>query len=229
MARREADTLAEIVAALGPIDGRTVLDVGCGHGRLAAALVKRGAKVSAVDPDDAAVAAARRAAPEASVEQAGGEALPFGDATFDGVVALNSLHHVPGAHLAAALVGMARVARPAAPIVIVEPLAEGSFFDAMRPIEDETDIRAAAQTAIVEACRAGGPLRLVAMDEFERVEPFGGVAQFIERLVAVDPARRAAVPEVRPEVEKLFAALAEPSAGGFTLRQPLRMHRLEKA
>lgn len=229
MARREADTLAEIVAALAPIEGRAVLDVGCGHGRLTAALAKRGANVSAVDPDGAAVAAARLAAPEARVEQAGGEALPFDDASFDGVVALNSLHHVPGEHLAAALAGMARVARPGAPVLIVEPLAEGSFFDAMRPLEDETAIRASAQDAIVEACRDGGPLRLLAVDEFERVEPFRDVAQFIERLIAVDPARRAAVPAARPMVEKLFATLAEPAAGGFTLRQPLRICRIEKA
>lgn len=229
MTRREADTLAEIAAALGSIEGRSLLDVGCGHGRLAAALVKRGAEVSAIDPEETAVAAARKAAPEARIEQVGAEALPFGEASFDGVIALNSLHHVPGQHLAATLAGMARVARPGAPILVIEPLAEGSFFEAMRPIEDETEIRAAAQAAIGEACAPGGPLRLVAVDEFERVERFRSVDEFIERVVSVDPARRAAVPAARPAVEELFGRLAEPSASGLSLRQPLRMHRLTKA
>lgn len=229
MGRRQADTLAEIEAALGPLDGSEILDVGCGHGRLSAALARRGAKVTAVDPEQAAVDAARKAVPGARIEQAGAEAMPFDDASFDGVVILNSLHHVPGAKLAAALAEMARVARPGAPIVVVEPLAQGTFFDAMRPLEDETAIRAAAQKAIAAACAERGPLRLVDVAEFERVEPFRGVEQFLERLVAVDPARAAAVDAARAEVEARFAALAERGPAGAVLRQPLRMHRLEKA
>lgn len=229
MRRRPADTLSEIEAALGPVEGREILDVGCGHGRLAAALARRGAIVSAVDPEAAAVEAARNAAPEARIEQAGAEALPFETARFDGVVMLNSLHHVPGGLIARALAEIARVARPGAPIIVVEPLAEGTFFGAMRPVEDETTVRAAAQRAIEAACAAGATLRLVEVVEFERAETFADVDQFLARLVAVDPARAAPAAAARPEVERLFAELAEPGPAGATLRQPLRMHRLEKA
>ncbi|GBD48603.1 SAM-dependent methyltransferase [Methylopila sp. Yamaguchi] len=228
MARRVADTAAEILAALGPLEGRAILDVGCGQGRLSAALARRGARMTAVDPDGAAVFAARQAGPDLRVEQSGAEALPFADASFDGVVMLNSLHHVPSESLAAALSEIARVAAPDAPIVIVEPLAEGTFFEAMRPLEDETAIRAAAQAALDHACADGEPLILASIEEFERVEPFRDVEQFIERLVAVDPARRSALPAARGEVERLFATLSEPTALGATLRQPLRMHRLRR-
>jgi len=145
------------------------------------------------------------------------------------VVMLNSLHHVPRESLAAALAEIARVVAANAPIVIVEPLAEGTFFDAMRPLEDETAIRAAAQAALDDACADGGPMILVSIEEFDRVEPFRDVEQFIERLVAVDPARRSALPAARGEVERLFAELSEPTALGATLRQPLRMHRLRRA
>lgn len=216
MARREADTLAEIVAAIAPVEGREVLDVGCGHGRLCAALCRRGARMSAIDPEASAIAAARAAAPGARVEQAGAEAMPFADESFDAVVALNSLHHVPGKHLEAALAGMARVARAGAPVVIVEPLAEGSYFETMRPLEDETAIRAAAQAAITQACGSAGQLRFVAMDEFERVEPFRDVARFIERLVAVNPARKARLSDGRQAIEKLFEAQAAAAPTGFT-------------
>lgn len=229
MNRPASNALAEILKAFGPIEGRAALDVGCGHGRLAAALCGRGARVSAVDVEPGAVAAARRAAPDAWVEQAGAEALPFADASFDAVVMLNSLHHVPEASLALALAEMARVAKPDAAVVIVEPLADGTFFDAMRPVEDETKVRVAAQRAIAQACDAGGPLRLVEVVEFERIDPFPDVEGFIDKLVAADPARRAVLPRVRGKVERLFAALAEPAASGATLRQPHRLHRLAKA
>ena len=228
MTRPVSDALTEILKALGSIEGRKTLDVGCGHGRLAAALCGRGAQVTAVDVEASAVDVARRAAPDARVRQASAEALPFEDSAFDAVVMLNSLHHVPEGSLAGALAEMARVAKPDAAVVIVEPLAEGTFFEAMRPVEDETEVRAAAQRAITRACEAGGPLRLVGIVEFERIDAFPHVDGFLEKLVTADPARRAVLPGARPEVERLFAALAESAASGATLRQPHRLHRLAK-
>jgi ubiquinone/menaquinone biosynthesis C-methylase UbiE len=225
-ARPAADTLEMILEALGKLSGRAILDAGCGHGRLTSALAGRGAKVTAVDPDETAVTAARKAAPAARIERSGAEALTFPDKSFDGVVMLNSLHHVPVALQAAALGEMARVAKPGAPVVIVEPLAEGSFFAAMLPVEDETEIRAEAQAAMAAACAVGRALRLVEIVEYERLSTFADVDAFLAALVASDPARRAILTEARPAVEALIAEHGEAAEGGFFLRQPHRMHRL---
>ena len=48
-----------ILDALPPLDGRTVLDLGCGIGDLAAELAARGARVTGVDLQDELLAAAR--------------------------------------------------------------------------------------------------------------------------------------------------------------------------
>lgn len=40
----------------------------------------------------------------------------------------------------------ARVIRPGGLLIVMEPLAEGGFFDALRIVEDETAVRVAAQT-----------------------------------------------------------------------------------
>lgn len=226
--RRVADTLTVILEAFGDVSGRSILDAGCGHGRLAAALIGRGAGITAVDPDEAAVAAAAKAAPAARIEQASAEALPFPDASFDGVVMLNSLHHVPVASQAGALAGLARVAREGAPVLVVEPLAEGSFFAAMRPVEDETEVRAEAQEAIAKASAEGGPLRLVEVLEYERVDVFPNIDSFLKKLADADPARESALAGAQAEVERLIAQHGEPVANGFSLRQPHRMHRLVK-
>ncbi len=50
-----------------PLEDRTVLDVGTGHGRLALVLASRSARVVGVDRDETALAEARRAAASAGV------------------------------------------------------------------------------------------------------------------------------------------------------------------
>ena len=69
----------------GVRSGQRVLDVGCGPGALTAELVARvgPAAVSAVDPSEPFVAAARARNPAVSVQRAFAEQLPFPDQTFD--------------------------------------------------------------------------------------------------------------------------------------------------
>jgi ubiquinone/menaquinone biosynthesis C-methylase UbiE len=76
--------------------GRTVLDVGCGTGRLAAALAERcGCSVTGVDPSpDMLAVAAERVAPDVTLVRATAEALPFEDATFEHAVLWLVAHHL---------------------------------------------------------------------------------------------------------------------------------------
>jgi ubiquinone/menaquinone biosynthesis C-methylase UbiE len=78
----------------GDLRGRRVLEVGCGTGRLAAALAERGlAKVWAVDPSPEMLAVARGQAPRGvAFKQARAEALPFKDGWFERAVAMLVVH-----------------------------------------------------------------------------------------------------------------------------------------
>jgi ubiquinone/menaquinone biosynthesis C-methylase UbiE len=184
---QETDATCIIVAAFAPLAGKRLLDVGCGAGVLARLLSDRGARVGGVDPNVEAVALAREAVPAGSFHPAGAEALPFAGDSFDGAIFLNSLHHVPEPTMHRALEEAARV---------VEPLAEGSFFFALRSVEDETDVRTAAQETLRRALESGAfeQLRRV---EYLRREHFEGRNQFLGHVVAVDPARAAVVAEHR--------------------------------
>ena len=91
--------------------GQRVLDVGCGPGALTAVLVGRlgpGA-VSAVDPSEPFVAAARARNPGVEVVRASAEALPFPDGTFDATLAQLVVHFMSDP--VAGLAEMARVTR----------------------------------------------------------------------------------------------------------------------
>ena len=77
---RYSGPLAPLFADFAAVTaGQRVLDVGCGPGALTAELVRRlrPENVSAVDPSEPFVAAARERHPAVSVKQATAEELPF--------------------------------------------------------------------------------------------------------------------------------------------------------
>jgi ubiquinone/menaquinone biosynthesis C-methylase UbiE len=78
----------EVVVDEADLRGRRVLDLGCGTGRLAAALAKDGlARVWGVDASNEMLAVARaKLPPGVGLKQARAEELPFRDASFDRVV-----------------------------------------------------------------------------------------------------------------------------------------------
>jgi ubiquinone/menaquinone biosynthesis C-methylase UbiE len=94
----------------GDLRGRRVLDVGCGTGRLAAALAERGAKVWGVDPSEEMLARAREGSGgHVGFKLGQAEALPFKDGWFDGTVLRLVVHLVDRER---ALPELARVLAP---------------------------------------------------------------------------------------------------------------------
>jgi SAM-dependent methyltransferase len=96
--------------------GTRLLDAGCGAGLGALLASLRGATVTAFDASAGLLAVARARLPEADVREGDLEALPFADATFDAVVAVNSIFYA--ADMAAALRGLVRVVRPGGRVVV---------------------------------------------------------------------------------------------------------------
>lgn len=101
---------------------RTVLDVGCGEGRVGRWLAARGHTVVGIDSSSTLTAAAREAGGYEEIVCGDAACLPWSDNTFDLVVAYMSLHDTPDPE---PVIGeIARVLRPANPlaIAIVHPL-----------------------------------------------------------------------------------------------------------
>jgi len=96
--------------AAGLGDAEAVLDVGCGPGALTAELLRRGLRVTAVDPQEGFAAAARERNPAAEVLVAPAERLPFEDGTFDAALAQLVVQFMDDP--VAGLREMARVTRP---------------------------------------------------------------------------------------------------------------------
>jgi ubiquinone/menaquinone biosynthesis C-methylase UbiE len=111
MGRYSALLSAPLADLAGVIAGQRVLDVGCGPGVLTAELVKRlgPAAVSAVDPSEPFITAARARNPEVTVVRASAEELPFPDQAFDAALAQLVVHFMSDP--VSGLAEMARVTR----------------------------------------------------------------------------------------------------------------------
>jgi 2-polyprenyl-6-hydroxyphenyl methylase/3-demethylubiquinone-9 3-methyltransferase len=119
--------LRAIRGALGPLNGRRVLDLGCGKGRFAARLRAEGARVVGLDLSAAMLASAR------GLERVRGTGrrLPFAAGAFDGVFAVEVFEHMEPGGIEATLDEVGRVLRPGGTVAIVDKNA--AALDARRP------------------------------------------------------------------------------------------------
>jgi SAM-dependent methyltransferase len=116
---------------LGLEPGERALDLGCGAGRHAFEMYRRGADVIAFDQDAEELSGVREmfaamreagevpAGAEADVKEGDALALPFADGEFDRIVAAEILEHVP-ADLAL-LAELVRVLRPGGTVALTVP------------------------------------------------------------------------------------------------------------
>ncbi|MGD0020338.1 MAG: class I SAM-dependent methyltransferase [Candidatus Limnocylindrales bacterium] len=142
------------------------LDVGCGPGALTTELVKRlgSAAVTAVDPSEQFVRAARERLPGVNVVRASAEHLPFPDGSFDAVLAQLVVHFMADA--VAGLTEMTRVTRSGGVVAASVwdhaggqgPL--GAFWEAARVLDpdvaDESDLAGAREGHLEELFEAAG-------------------------------------------------------------------------
>lgn len=216
----------EMIALLGAEPGGRVLDVGCGIGVPALRLARTadvrvtGVSISRPQVNQAnSRAAAEGLADRVGFEFANAMDLPFEDASFDAVWALESLHHMPDR--GRALREMARVLRPGGTVAIADFVllapVEGSKKDAVDAFragggvlslggieEYESDIRQAGLvvTATEDISTQARPSLVKTAEAFEKaraqVEPFMGAAG-LNQMIAT------------------FSGLAEVSEAGYVL------------
>jgi SAM-dependent methyltransferase len=164
---RFSEPLARSFAALAGVGpGERVLDVGCGPGALTSELVARvgDGSVSAIDPSEPFVAAARQRFPALDVRLGSAEALPYDDGAFDAALAQLVVHFM--ADPVAGLREMGRVVRPGGTVAACVwdhaggggPLAV--FWRAVGELDehahDESGLAGAREGHLAELFRAAG-------------------------------------------------------------------------
>jgi SAM-dependent methyltransferase len=223
--RSPRDVLDELLPDGAPV----VVDVGCGDGSLVRHLARRGAHAVGVEVGEEPLRRAREHPPVGGerYEHGVAQALPLDDASADAVVFSNSLHHIPGDALDTALAEAARVLRPGGLVYVQEPVAEGPYFELLRPDDDETDVRAAAHAAIGRAERHG--LRHERELRFDSEVSHPDFASFRDRVVLADAERAQALSGIEDDLRERFERTAERDEDGtFRFRQPMRVDVLRR-
>jgi SAM-dependent methyltransferase len=221
------DDELEVLAALVPLAGQRIIELGCGAAHLARALLARHADshVTALEVDERQHAK-NLATPQQRLRfvAAGAQAIPAPDASFDLALMLKSLHHVPPPLMATALREAARVLRPGGHLYVSEPVYAGPFNELIRLFNDEGSVRAAAQAALDDALRTGA-WQQVAERRFATPVQFRDFDDFEQRMMrptfadhAVDDAKRAAV-------RRAFEAHLGPGGARFTRPMHVRLLR----
>lgn len=223
--RKHTEVIREALA----LEGARVLDAGCGDGALVRFMTRQGARVTGLECGAKQLARARAAERAGEERYVGGigQALPFAAAAFDIVVYFNALHHVPVAEQAAALDEAARVLVSGGRLYVQEPLARGAYFEAMRRIEDETAVRAAAYEAL-GAAAADGRWRPLQETVYAAPIKYASFAAWRENFLAIDPARQKMLDGKEAELEAAFEATADRSAGDFRFNQPARLNLMKR-
>lgn len=118
---------------LVPPPGRATLELGCGEGRVARDLAARGHHVTGIDASPTLLEAAREADPGGRYLLADAADLPFEDASFDLVVAFNSLMDIE--NMPDAVADVARVLEPGGRFCacIVHPLVDAGRWESREP------------------------------------------------------------------------------------------------
>lgn len=220
---------SEALTATLELQGKKVVDVGCGEGHLVRLMTRHGAKVIGVECNAEMLEKAHteKTVGDEVFHDGRAEELPFSDNSIDIAVFFNSLHHVPMDNMKQALSEAARVLKPSGKLYVCEPVADGPHFDLMQPVHDETVVRAKAYETLGKA----EEFALIQDEEFTYIHPaihkdYDG---FVERMVRINPQHINAVQEHDAALRANFEQLGEQTDKGMRFDQPMRVNLFTKA
>lgn len=223
-----ADELDELNAIVG-LDGQRIVELGCGPAQMARRLVARFPRCSIAALEiDAIQHRKNLAEPQAGIEfiEAGAQAVPFGDASFDLAIMLKSLHHVPMPLIGQAIAEVARVLKPGGLFYVSEPVYGGAFNSLIRLFNEEGAVRAAAQQALDTALTQTQRWEQVTEKRFGLSSTFADFEEFEARQMRPSYADHKLDDEKVARVRAAFEPFKGPK--GATFVRPLHVRVLRR-
>jgi SAM-dependent methyltransferase len=218
--------------ATGP--GTRLLDIGCGSGLLMSLAAARGATLAGVDVSPGLLEVAAARLPGADLWLADMQRLPFADAAFDAVTAVNAIQFA--ADPLTALTEAARVCRPGGLIGVaafsdpdrVQSTAVHLAMAALSPPEREAEHApyALSSPGGIEAALTAAGLPVAAQGEVECVWRYETATDAVRALIGSAGGTRAVQdagqPAVRAAIEGALIPFTDPGDGTIAMRNIFR-------
>ncbi len=215
--------------SLVSLDGASLLELGCGKAEFTRRLLaKSGAKVVVALEVDRIQHKANLASPQDPrliFGYGGAQEIPFDDESFDGVMMMKSLHHVPVASMAPAFAEIRRVLKPGGWAYISEPVYAGALNEIIKLFHDEGVVRAEAIRALERATREG-VLRQESEHLFDMPAHYADFDDFVAKHVEVTHSERRYTPEIAAAVRQRLEARMTPAGADFM--KPMRVFFLRR-
>ncbi|HXH64630.1 MAG TPA: class I SAM-dependent methyltransferase [Mariprofundaceae bacterium] len=219
----------DIYNELLQLDGRDILELGCGRAEITRAIASEGEgrRITALEVDEIQHRnhLAIEDLPNVRFVLAGAEAIPAPDAAFDIVFMFKSLHHVPLELMDKALAEIRRVLKPGGLAYISEPVFAGDFNEILRLFHDEQKVRRAAFEAVKRAVDTG-VLGLEQELFFHSPMRFDDFADFEARILKVTHTHHQLSDDLYARVKRKFESHMGPDGAHFNM--PIRVDLLQK-
>lgn len=221
-------TNVEVIQRFLSLEGKSVVDVGCGSMAFTRHLADLGANALAIDPDPIQAEKNRAEDPIPNIDfvETGAETIPVKDRSMDGVFFSYSLHHIPAEIYPVVFDEVFRVLRPDGFLYVIEPIG-CPWNDVMKLFHDEEVERAAAWLALeqiaiprFESCDL---VTYHGYSEYESWEAFANhfANRSFNSLYSETDVRR-------PEVEEAFELLGGPNHRFQSPKNVMCLKRVKK-
>ena len=218
---------SEIYNRLLDLDGKHILELGCGSAQLTRDIASAGAnrRVTALEVDEIAHNKNLQIddLPNVSFALAGAQEIPLEDESVDVVFMFKSLHHVPLEHMDAAMHEIKRVLKPGGLAYISEPVFAGDFNEILRMFHDEQKVREAGFNAVKKAVDSG-LFELVEEVFFNSPMRFENFAEFESNTINATHSHHALDDDLYRQVKEKFES--HMTADGANFWMPIRVDLL---
>ena len=150
---------SEIYNRLLSLDGKHILELGCGSAEITRNIATSGAdrKVTALEVDEIAHEKNLQVSdlPNVTFGLSGAQDIPLEDESVDVVLMFKSLHHVPLELMESSMREIRRVLKTGGLLYISEPVFAGEFNEILRLFHDEQKVREAAFNTVKKVVDEG--------------------------------------------------------------------------